>query len=105
MFGGEIDAVNHRRLPAFDIKAVESIQQHVFVRSKVLNGFDLVAADEALEESFVAALVAVQDCLGGVEQLGEYRPRRAGRVDGQAVNHWNFLLGKEKDRLRSAVFQ
>src|SRR3989442_1582096 len=75
------------------------------MRSKVLNSFDLVAADKALDKGFVAALVAVENCLSGVEYLGEYGPRRPRGIDGHPVNYRDLLLSEEKYRLRDAIFQ
>src|SRR5207302_10076809 len=64
VFGRQIHTIDDRRLSAFDVEGIEAIHQSVLARREVLDRFNLVAADEPLEKSFVAFLVAVDDCLG-----------------------------------------
>ena len=68
-------------------------------------GFDFVAADKALDESFVARLVAVDDRLGGGNDLIEHAAQRPGRVHGHAVNDRHFFLRERENRLLYAVFE
>src|SRR5204862_48281 len=77
----------------------------VFAGGKVLDRFDLVAADKALEKSFVAFLVAVDDCLGGVDDLLELWTERAGSIDRETVNHRYLFFSEREDRLRHIIFK
>ncbi len=74
MFGREVNAINYSCLPTLDVQVVDSIEQHVFTCREILNSFNLVTADKTLEESFVVALVAVDDYLRGIEYLLKDRP-------------------------------
>src|SRR2546428_11452845 len=101
----EIDAVDHSRLTAFDVELVQPVHQKIFVGRKILDRFNLVAADKALEKSFVAFFIAVDDRLGGADYLLELRPQRPRSVNRETVDDRHFFFRKRKDWLRYAILK
>src|SRR5258708_28129911 len=96
MFGRQVNAIDHRGLPAFDVQVVETIHQRVFVGGEILDRFDLVAADKALEERFVAALVAVDDRFCSVDDLVKRSEEHTSELQSPDHLVCRLLLEKKK---------
>jgi len=105
VLGSKIDRIDYCRLPALDVKAIQTIHQQILVWREVLHGFDFVTADKPHQESLVARSVAVDDGFSGVNYTLQLRPQRSGSINCQSLTDRHFFSRKGFDRLWHAIFE
>src|SRR5205823_3472496 len=81
VFDREIYGIANSGLTALDIKIVERVVEVLLIRRERLRDLDLVASNEANDESFVVGTICAYKDLAGLDDLVELLAERTRIVD------------------------